>query len=546
MSAGARLVFLAVNASYSHVSLAAWRLRQAARPLPWAWETVEATVNEDPSHVVDRVVRARPAVIAATLYLFNHDFVRSVLRRCRELLPGVVMLVGGPECLGDNRPIAGPGGFADWAVRGEGERVFPAWLAAFHDRERWRSLPGLCGMTADGCWVDNGTAELPEDLETAAPDYARELEGFRKPFVQVETARGCGNGCRFCASRGTPVRHRDPARVRAELEAIAAAGVRDVRVLDRTFNDHPGRAIPLLRLFRDEFPGLRFHLEVDPGRVDDALLAELAVAGPRRFHLETGLQTLESAARASMGRVGGGERALEGLRRLCAIPAVETHVDLIAGLPGATLAGVRADIGTLMRIAPAEIQLERLKLLPGTPFADASGAWGLVGAPQPPYAVLSTPTMSADELGRVDAWSKLLDGFYNVPVLRPVVAAACRADPGVFEELERCVREGPGFTTRPGLEERFRLLDAVLTARGSAEANGLRYLWFRQGYSARHGLAPARPWNCPIPAGAELVEGSARARVSRAWVVALDRTYCFCYGTAPRGGRGVVAVWILH
>jgi coproporphyrinogen III oxidase-like Fe-S oxidoreductase len=161
--------------------------------------------------------------------------------------------------------------------------------------------------------------------------------------------------------------------------------VPQVRVLDRTFNEDAGRALKLIQVFRDEFPEIRFHLEIDPARVSDRLADALASAGPGRFHLEAGVQSLEESVGSQIGRQSTARRTLDGLQRLCGRRELEVHVDLIAGLPGGTLAGLMADVGTLIRLGPQEIQLERLKLLPGTPLAETPERWGLLGADEPPY-----------------------------------------------------------------------------------------------------------------------------------------------------------------
>ena len=56
--------------------------------------------------------------------------------------------------------------------------------------------------------------------------------------------------------------------------------------------------------------------------------------------------------------------ALEGLKFLCSLPNMETHADLIAGLPLYHLAEIFEDIRVLAAYGAGEIQLESLKLLP--------------------------------------------------------------------------------------------------------------------------------------------------------------------------------------
>jgi radical SAM superfamily enzyme YgiQ (UPF0313 family) len=541
---GKRIVFLAVNASYSHSSLAAWSLRSALGAAEWEWHTVEATINDAPLAILNHVMRLQPDVLAATLYLFNRPYVLPILKRCRRLMPECRVIVGGPECWGDNRVLLLEERVADAAFRGEGELALPEWLAGIGTPGNGGGIPGLCGMV-EGSYRDNGVAAGVASLDDIPPFYQRELDGFRKPFVQIETSRGCHNHCLFCTSRETPVRYRSLARVRADLESIRGAGVREVRVVDRTFNERSERVLDLVRLFCDEFPEMRFHLEIDPALVSDELAGELARGGRGRFHLEAGVQSLSAGVYRKMGRTTTVAETLKGLERLCAVREVEVHADLIAGLPGGTLGDLLADVRTLVLLGLAEIQLERLKLLPGTPFAEHPERWGLLAAEDPPYEILRTPAMSFEELCQADRIARILDWFYNVPALQETFIAGVRNRVGFIEQFEAFLEGRTDFQMRPNLENRFRWLDEFIGGHDVNLVQTLRYRWFKLGLSTRAGLCAAEPWRKAIPETAVLVEGDASKAFSQKWLVQLDLPYLFCYGTGERGERAALAVFRL-
>ena len=60
-------------------------------------------------------------------------------------------------------------------------------------------------------------------------------------------------------------------------------------------------------------------------------------------------------------RMGSQEDSLQGLRFLCSLPNMETHADLIAGLPLYRLSEIFEDVRTLAGYNAGEIQLESLK-----------------------------------------------------------------------------------------------------------------------------------------------------------------------------------------
>ncbi len=546
-----KIVFLAANCSYSHASLAAWCLRAVVNPAEWDWQTLEVTIKDDPDWVAGRIVAAQPDVVAATLYLFNRDFVSRVLSKMKiECWPsGPLVVVGGPECLGDNQLLVQPGGKADVAIRGEGEHAFPAFLDGVKKGGCWWTIPGVC-TTRDGVYQDNGTSGVMADLGSIPPFYPQELVGFTKPFVQLETSRGCGNGCLFCTSRKSATRIHSLARVRNDLREIEKAGIPEVRVVDRTFNENAARAAALVKIFRDEFPGLRFHLEIDPARFGGELLKEFEKTAPGQFHIEAGVQSLSPVVYSAIERQATVARTVEGLAKLCALKSVEVHVDLIAGLPGGTVKDLLNDLNVLIGMEPEEIQLERLKLLPGTPLAKTPECWGLVAMSKPPYAVLSTPEMTPGDLEQADRLSKILDWFYNVESLRDLMVDAVKTSDDFLGEFVSWVVTRTGFRLCPNLEDRFKVLAEYLVANSggapSSLLNRLHYRWYRLGFSVRQGPCRGAMWKKAIPDTASIIEGDAGIRVARIWRVELETPHLFCYGTGKRGERAVVAVYRLN
>lgn len=107
--------------------------------------------------------------------------------------------------------------------------------------------------------------------------------------------------------------------------------------------------------------------------------------------------------------------ALKGLKFLCSLPNMETHADLIAGLPLYHLYEIFEDVYTLAGYNAGEIQLESLKLLPGTEMRRRAEELGIRYSPFPPYEVLETNEISVGELQTARRLSRLLDAFYNTP-----------------------------------------------------------------------------------------------------------------------------------
>lgn len=411
-----KILWIDLNSSYAHSSLALPALHAQIMTDPSIeWEIVSATINENTGMIVDEIYRHRPDILAATTWLFNHEQLMHVASRIKALLPEACLVLGGPEFLGNNEEFLRKNPFVDCVFRGEGEEVFPQWLTCWNHPEQWHTVPGLCYLTPNKEYKDNGIARVLNFAGLVPPEQSR-FFNWSKPFVQLETTRGCFNTCAFCVSGGEkPVRTLSIESIRERLQLIHAHGIKNVRVLDRTFNYNPRRAKELLRLFLEFHPDIRFHLEIHPALLSEELKEELSLLPKGLLHLEAGIQSLREPVLEKSRRMGKLSDALDGLRFLCALPNMETHADLIAGLPLYHLHEIFEDVRTLAGYAAGEIQLESLKLLPGTEMRRRAEELGIKYSPLPPYEVLQTHEISVSELQTARQLSRLLDGFYNTP-----------------------------------------------------------------------------------------------------------------------------------
>ena len=411
-----KILWIDLNSSYAHSSLALPALHAQVKDNPeYQWDIVSATINENIGMVVDEIYRRQPDILAATCWLFNHESLMHIVSRVKALLPKACVILGGPEFLGENEAFLRRNPFVDCVFRGEGEAEFPQWLKCWNEPEQWKTITGLCYINNEKQYQDNGLARVLTFDQLTAPEESRFMN-WSKPFVQLETTRGCFNTCAFCVSGGEkPVRTLSIDAIRQRLQTIHRHGIQNVRVLDRTFNFNPRRAKELLNLFLEFHPHIRFHLEIHPALLSEELKAELQQLPEGLLHLEAGIQSLREPVLEQCRRLGKLSDALDGLQFLCSLHNMETHADLIAGLPLYRLNEIFEDILTLAEYQAGEIQLESLKLLPGTEMRRRAEELGIRYSPLPPYEVLHTREISTSELQVARRLSRLLDAFYNTP-----------------------------------------------------------------------------------------------------------------------------------
>ena len=435
-----KLLWLDLNCSYAHSSLALPALHaQVMHRADVEWVVVRTTTGEPLGTVVDAIYAQHPDVVAATAWLFTHEHLLHIISRVKALMPHVRVILGGPEFLGDNEEYLHRHPEVDCVLRGEGEESFAQWLEVWDNPAEWGSIKGLCStlnsQPSNGVrWLKGKAtlnfARVTDFASLRAPEESP-LFTWGKPFVQLETTRGCFNSCAFCVSgMGDPVRQLSIDDIRQRLTHIRERGIRDVRILDRTFNYHPQRAIDMLRLFAEYHPHLRFHLEIHPALLPQRVREVLTEMPHGMLHLEAGIQSLRQEVLDASLRKGSLEQSLDGLRFLCSLPNLVTHADLIAGLPHYTLAQIYEDIHTLARYNAGEIQLESLKLLPGTLMRREANRLGIRYSPLPPYEVLATDAISSAELQEARRLSRLLDAYYNTAAWQSLTQRLilCEAD----------------------------------------------------------------------------------------------------------------------
>ena len=417
-----KILWLDINSSYSHSSVALPAIHaQAEGKTDWEWCVVHGTINDNPGEIASAVAGQNPDVIAATFWLFTHNMQIEVLSRVTQLLDGVRIVCGGPEFLGDNEEFLRRNSFVSAIIRGEGETSLPLWLSNIGNEASWNTVDGLCWISSDDKYHDNGIAKVSD---FASLKYPEESSFFKwdKPFVQLETTRGCFNTCGFCVSGGEkPVRYQSIAQVKDRLENICSHGIKDIRVLDRTFNYDVTRACEMLDIFAQYAGKMRFHLEIHPSLLSDRLKEKLSAMPAGLLHLEAGIQSLDNKVLDECGRKGSLKSSIEGLQYLCSLDNLQTHADLIAGLPSYSLKMLCADIARLIEIHVDELQVESLKVLPGTQIRKRAKNIGLKFSPLPPYEILKTPAMSAEDLRTAMKISRMLDFYYNAPAWQNVI-----------------------------------------------------------------------------------------------------------------------------
>lgn len=432
-----RTVLATLHSKYIHASLALPCLAAYCGEGCGELLIREFTVFEPRESILAALLREEPDVVAFSVYLWNRRETLDLVDALATARPELRLIVGGPEVSFDGPDLFARHPGLSALVRGEGEKPLHALLAAWTRGSDPGEVPRLA-WRREVRLVEGPDGPPLAELDAIPSPFQSGLVDLTRGLVYLETSRGCPFRCAFCLSaRDEKVRTFSLQRVFSDLQWLIDHDVPLVKLVDRTFNSDPVRAREIFRFILANNRRSHFHFEIAAHLLDDETFALLDTAPPGIFQFEIGVQsTLETTLRA-IDRPAALERLERAVRRLQAAGTIHLHLDLVAGLPGEGYADILAAIDRVADLHPDHLQVEPVKILPGTPLRDRAVACGLRFDPNPPYTVLATPQLAFVELERLRSISRLLDLTFNTGCFPTFLAALTDTTGSLARGLER-------------------------------------------------------------------------------------------------------------
>lgn len=408
-----RTLLVTLHSKYIHASLALPYLAAYCGTQCGDLRIREFTVHEPREQVLAMLLTEEPDVIAFSTYLWNRRETLEVIDALHAVRPEIRLVLGGPEISfeGPGIFIAHPG--LDALIRGEGEIPLRGLLTAWQQGAAPHGVPRLAWRSALG--VEQGPdGPSLDNLDVIPSPYAAGLVDVSRGLVYYETSRGCPYACAFCmSSLDDGVRSFSMGRIRADLDWLMAQEVPTIKLVDRTFNYDAGRAREIFCHILQHNRSSRFHFEIGAHLLDEATLALLEQVPRDLFQFEIGVQSTLPQTLAEISRHASLDRLEHNVRRLRQTGNIHLHLDLIAGLPGETYEQFLISLNRVAALRPHHLQVEAVKLLPGSPLRSQAAERGLRFDPHPPYRVLATPQIDFAQLEKLRGMSRLLDLTYN-------------------------------------------------------------------------------------------------------------------------------------
>ena len=412
-----KVLLAAVNAKYSHSSLAIrYLVRYCQEEFPTI-EGLEYNINQDPQLILADIVRRRPDIVGISCYIWNIELILPIVSNLRKVSPRTTIILGGPEVSFDTEYWLKEYDAVDYLIAGEGEEALRSFLRAYQRGDGdippcvLSTIPGLVYRDKD---TIRSNPQEPMDLRKIPPIYSGDLRELQNKIVYYETTRGCPFQCAYCLSSVMGrVREFPMDQCKEELRRLSQIGVEQVRFVDRTFNYDAERAYELLEFMIELDTTTRFQLEVSGDILTDRILQLLTTAPPNRFQFEIGVQSTNPETLKAVSR----RSDLDRLREVVEFLRKKTHVrvllDLIAGLPEEGFHRFGESFDYVYSLAPTRIHLGFLKLLRGSRLREEAESFGCVYTERAPYEVLQTDHVSYEELCRLHTIEDLVEKYVN-------------------------------------------------------------------------------------------------------------------------------------
>ena len=397
-----------LNAKYIHKNLALrWLYSANLKHIPCILK--EYVIAQDLDKIAMELLDEEADVIAFSCYIWNIEPTRRIIQKLRQK-SDVHIVVGGPEVSYGSEYLLEEG--IDAIMIGEGEIAFWAYIDSLIEAKP-KSIIGVYTKQFPNTVQARVDLAFNETLPTPYfPDY--DAADMGKRYLYVETSRGCPYSCTYClSSTDQHVRLYSEEYILDVLEKIAQSEVKIVKLLDRTFNVMPQRALRIARYMNEYCVNQVFEFEVVAETLSTELLKFfIEEADKSRFRLEIGVQSFHQPSLKAVGRRQDNDKIVSIIRMLQQAGVI-IHVDLIAGLPYEDMSEFQRSFNRLFDLHCAELQLGILKTLKGTKLNEEKDKYHLEFNENPPYDVVKTAWVNQEDLRRLNQCAYAVERYYN-------------------------------------------------------------------------------------------------------------------------------------
>lgn len=256
-------------------------------------KVLDTTLTDgSPARLAEQVRDFAADLICVTVYTHYLAYARLLLDRVKQLSPDIIRICGGPHVSVRPGRLVGDG-LSEYCIAGEGEHALIELVTTLKKRWAAHAIRNLV-CRHNGMVRVNPPRPLLSDLdELPYPDigqiqdnisrYRGQILAYRqRPFLAINTARGCRNCCRFCSSVWSPgvIRTHSAEYVLGMVaEARRRYGVREVYFADASFTVCRERVLKICAGLRRMNAGVVWTADCNIDELDAELLGTMKAAG---------------------------------------------------------------------------------------------------------------------------------------------------------------------------------------------------------------------------------------------------------------------------
>jgi hypothetical protein len=397
----AKIGLVTLNASYKHTAFGLRYLKENIGEFFDLTEIIEFTIHKNPEEIVSQLLEKDFKIIGFGVYIWNTKETEVIIDLLRARSPDICIVLGGPEVSYETE-IQSICKKANHVICGEADFSFYQFCKNFFSQNP-QQQPHII------------RAELPLITKIKMPYNLYSENDIQNRSIYVEASRGCPYKCEYClSSLDKSVRNFDIDLFLQEIKSLIDRGARQFKFIDRTFNLSPTISNKILNFFLQHIElGLFLHFEMVPDRLPEELRHLISQFPAGSLQFEIGIQTFNPQVAKLVSRNNDLQKVAENFHFLSINTKVHTHADLIAGLPGENLQSFAAGFDRLLELKPDEIQLGLLKRLKGTPIIRHDLLFQMKYNTSPPFQIISTKDMTADEIVKMAHTARYWDLLGN-------------------------------------------------------------------------------------------------------------------------------------